>query len=260
MANRIAGWFMLGGLLAGYLALPETALGQDFRVETEVLADGEKEPISESLTLFMGDVVYDFMLSPSEETTIFDVRRGTLTLIDPVRGWRTSLTTAQLEELSAAMKSRGLQGGPPDLFQPQFQTTYESDTLRLSLVSERLVYRAKGIVSRHPDGAERYRRFADWHSRLNAMRKGNIPPFGRLELNQGLAQRNLLPQEIERTVTIDRALLPKTAIVKSKHTVTWLVSNTDRKRIEQAGQQLVSLTEVPPPQYWEEPLRTAREK
>jgi hypothetical protein len=237
---------------------PVTA--QDFRVATEVLVDHEEDPTSESLTLFTGDVVYDFLLAPNEETTVFDIRRGKIQLLDPRREIKTSLTTEQLAEFSAAIKSRGSAQGPTHLFQPAFQFSFDDEQKRLTLSSDRLTYAVKGIPAKHPSGAQRYRQFADWYARLNAIRPGNLPPFSRLELNEALADRNLLPLEVERSLVVDRPVGNKTLHAKSKHTITWLISGTDQGRIDQTAHDLAKFREVLPSEFWMESLKTARNK
>ena len=49
---------------------------QEFGVETEVFTGENIEPFSESLTIFSGEVVYDFLLGASEEIAIFDMSRS----------------------------------------------------------------------------------------------------------------------------------------------------------------------------------------
>lgn len=239
------------------LVLIVPASCQDFRMETEVYENGA-EPVSESLTLFAGDVVYDFLLTPTEETAILDIQRGKLVLLDAKRGLKTTFTTGQLAEFSAAILSKGTEKGPNGLFQPKFETVYDAEQRRVTLTSDWLTYKAKGVDAKYDEGAQRYRQFADWNARLNAMRPGNMPPFGRLALNQVLAEHGLLPQEIERTVILDRPVTNKTLHAKSKHAINWILSNTDRGRIEKAGRDLVNFKEVPPGSYWSVPEQTAR--
>jgi hypothetical protein len=210
------------------------------------------------LTLFTGDVIYDFLLVPNEETTMFDIRRGKLVLLDPQRQVKTSLTTEQLAEFSAAIKARAATEGPTHLFQPKFETTFDAEQNRLTLASEGLTYIAKAVPARHTSGAQRYRQFADWYARLNAIGPGNLPPFGRLLLNEALAERDLIPQEIDRSVVIDRQFLEKTHHAKSKHTVTWQISGTDQGRIASTDHALAKFREISPHEYWSKPLKTAR--
>jgi hypothetical protein len=246
--------------LLGFATAVLPAVAQDFRMETEVYTDRGQEPTSESLTLFRGDVVYDFLLVPHVETTVLDIRRGKLILLDPQREVRTSLTVEQLAEFSAAIKVRGTSQGPAHLFQPQFTTTFDELQTRLTLESEKLTYSVKAVSARHATGAQRYRQFADWYARLNAIRPENLPPFGRLELNQALAERGLLPLEIERSLVLDRRVADKKLHARSKHAVTWLISGTDQGRIELTGQQLTKFREVSPAEYWADPVQTAKSK
>ena len=59
------------------------ALAEEFRVDTDVYLEGEgKEPIAETLTLFSNGLIYDFILTGSEEITIFDVDRGHIVMLD----------------------------------------------------------------------------------------------------------------------------------------------------------------------------------
>lgn len=257
MDRSVRCWIFTCLLGMGFALAAGAAVGQEFRVETEVTF-GRDAKTSESLTLFAGDVVYDLVLgtagetsSEIVETTIFDVRRGKLVLLDPARQVRTLLTTEQLLEFSAEIKKRGSQQvEQAAFFQPDFELSYNSEQLLLTLSSERLTYRARGQAARSPDAAQRFRQFADWYARLNAMRPGNLPPFGRLELNKALAERELIPQEIERTTVLDRPVGSRTQVVTAKHTVTWLLSGTDRRRIEEAGKQNVNFREVAPQEYW----------
>ena len=75
------------------------------------------------------------------------------------------------------------------------------------------------------------------------MRPGNLPPFGRLELNRNLADQGLLPREVERTVRLGK-VLPSTDIARSRHLIQWQLSNTDRSRIRDAGGQRASFAKV----------------
>jgi len=215
-----------------------------FRVETEVFIEEDREPVVETLTVFSGDVVYDFQLGTERETTVFDVRRGRIVLLDATRQIKSTVKTEALAEFTAAIQARAAQADDPGLFRPEFELE-EAGPDQFALVSPSLIYRVQGRPSKHPAGAEQFRMFADWYARLNALRPPNVPPFGRIELNRALAERNLLPQEIERTTVTNRRL-----VVRSVHTVNWILSNTDAKRIEKAARQLAEFREVKLVEYW----------
>ena len=254
MARCGTRWCVVVGWLL--FVLPSTA--QEFRVETEVFVDDQKKP--ESLTLFAADVVYDFLLLPNEEITMFDIQRGRLVLLDESRQLKAVLTTEQLLEFSAAIKARGMEQGSKHLFDPQFETTYDDESRRLKLASERLTYQAKGLVPKQPDAARRFQQFADGYARLNAMRPGNLPPFGRLLLNQALADRELVPLEIVRELVVDRPVSDKKLVANSRHTFTWLFSNTDRNRIDKVSGYVAKFTEVSADVFWKAPAVAVKSK
>ena len=121
-----------------------------------------------------------------------------------------------------------------------------------------MTYHAKGIKPKPADAAERFRQFADWYARLNAVRPGNPPPFGRLELNELLASHGLVPEEIERTFVREKRLTNQTQRARSRHLFVWTLSGTDRKRIEKASECLTSFESVAPAQYWRAPSVASR--
>jgi hypothetical protein len=244
----------------GSFCLANSAHSQDFRVEADVFVEDGGESVSETLTLFKGDVVYDFFLKGPDETTMFDINRGRIILLDGVRRVQTTLTTDQLLELSDAIRQRGAARGNQPLFEPQITTNYAEQEKILTLTSDRLTYRAKGIDPKLPHAAERFRQFADWYARLNAIRPGNPPPFGRLELNGALAGHGLVPEEIERTVVLDRPLANKTLRARSRHIFVWTLSSTDQKRIDKAGQNLAAFESVGLGQYWQAYTVAARDR
>jgi hypothetical protein len=224
---------------------------QEFRVETEVFVGEIVEPVSESLTIFSGEVVYDFLLGPSEEITVFDMTRARIYLLDTQRQLKAEITTADLLEFCDRIKTRTAADHDASLFAPLFQHSFDEERSLLTLASDRMTYAAKGATSKQPGAALRYQQFADWYARLNTLKPGNLPPFGRIELNKALAERDLIPIEIKRTVTVDRPLSDKKLVARSQHTATWLISNTDRKRIDTAGNHLSKFRKVSTKEYWQ---------
>lgn len=239
--------------LALFVAQPlaPAAVGQDFRVETDVFLDGEAESVAETLTLFRGDYVYDFFLKGPEEATIYDANRGRIVLLDTARKLQTVLTTEQLLQLSQAMQAVGQEKANKPLLEPQFTVVFDDANRVLKLTSDRLTYQARCAQPKVSNAAERFRQFADWYARLNAVRPPNLPPFGRLELNEALALRGMIPEEIERTVVVDRRVTNKTLRARSQHLFVWALSGTDQKRVEKAGQDLANFENVSLSQYWQ---------
>ena len=249
--NRLQPTFRL--LIAAVLSLilAGGSLGQEFRVETDVFLDDAKEPFSQHITVFSGSVVYDFTLPGPEETTIvgpkevtiLDTVRGKVVLLNVLKQEKAELTTADLLEFTAQIKQVAQRDQANELLLPQFEKAFDKQQQILELRSKHLTYRVTGISPRQSPAVDRYREFADWYCRLNAMRPGNLPPFGRLELNRNLAEHGLLPQEIERNLRLGK-VLPTTHTARSKHLIQWQLSNTDRRRIRDAGGQRVSFPTV----------------
>lgn len=238
--------------LAGFLVATcsiQAAEGDVFRMETDLFVAGRTEPIAEYLTLFSERTVYDFRVSKPEEIAVFDWDRNRIILIDPSRQWRSVLTTDDVLQFTAAIKTHVK---PENAIfyaatHPQFESLEdakpESDS-KFTLKSGPIEYRIQGAAPRHASSVRRYQEFADWSARLSAMRPGNLPPFIRIEVNQTIAQRGWLPEEVVRVV--DPGKFGKKKLeVQARHLVNWILSETDRKRIERVGNQMVSFKEVP---------------
>ena len=239
-------------VLALGLALPfgavTTLIAQDFRVDTDVYLGGEEETFSEHLTIFYGPIVYDFAVKGPEEITILNLREARITLLDVKRRVKTDVKTAELLDFSARIKLIGKKNQDEELVDPEFEVRFDGEQQTLELVSRKISYRTTVAEPTDPTVATRYREFTDWYVRLNSMRPGNPPPFGRLALNRELADRKLIPTEIKRTVTLGR-LLAKPQRARSRHLIGMTISNTDRLRIDKAGEYLSDFKTVSPEEY-----------
>ena len=233
--------------LTGLLRFNYPVSAEDFRMETDVFAgSGEVTPIVETLTLFHGHEIFDFMGSNGEEITILNMRDGFLVLLDTQRQIKTTITTNQLMAFASAIRARPAPAQRNSLLAPRFQETYDPATQVLTLSDVQLTYRVQAIKPDHPDRAQKFHLFADWYARLNATRIGNPPPFGRIQLNQSLANHGLLPAEIERSVgTADRQQK-----MRSHHLTNWKLTETDHQRIRRARKHVTNFQEVTPEQYW----------
>ncbi len=245
--------FLLAG--CGVVALGlfvQLAQAQDFRIDTEIFVGTEKAPRSETLTIFHQGLVYDFLLSEPQEITIYDAQRGRFTLLDPTRKLKATVTTQDLLGYVLQFETHAAQSKNA-LFAfaaaPKFETLVEEleqngqPQTKISLTAKPLEYVVLARPCDRPDAVELYRNFADWYARLNATFQGNLPPGARLALNSALFEKRLLPVEITRTIPAATPLSRKVEI-RSKHLVNWALSGEDRKRIDRAGEHLVSLPTV----------------
>jgi hypothetical protein len=72
-----------------------------------------------------------------------------------------------------------------------------------------------------------------------------------LELNQALAERDQVPEEVELTIESERHLLGNKLVIRSQHMFNWILSNTDRQRIETAGNHMADFQPVSLQEYRE---------
>ena len=123
---------------------------ENFRVESKVykIGDKNKKPITEITTIFADKVVYDVLVDPQEgrdpETTIFDVRRGRLIVIDPERRITTEVTTKPVQDFIAKMRVEAAGSKDPllnFLSNPEFKESEHDGELEFD--SPWMIYRLK---------------------------------------------------------------------------------------------------------------------
>jgi hypothetical protein len=218
----------------------------DFRIESKVFVADEKEPVNGNLTLFYQNAVYDFFEGTPREITIYDPRQKHFTLLDVERQVKTRIDEATLLEFVAGIKVRAAKGGAlvRESAYPKFKLEEDSSTKTVVLNGDRIRYVAQGHEFASAEAERQYQEFADMYARLNATRKGALPPMARLELNTALAQRHLLPIAVTRTTRSQHLLLGETQIARSEHVVTWRLLRSDEERIDKANAQLVSFKAV----------------
>ena len=231
------------------LLAPTVHGGNDFRIETDVFVENQKQPVAQTLTLFADDVVYDFMLLAPNEITMFDRQRGELFMLDPSRKLKARWTTAELIQFTASIRMTA-KNAKDNLFGMEFAGHFDEETAVVMLEGKNLVYRAVGHKPKLDGASGRYSEFADWYAQLNAARPGNPPPFGRIELNRRLKELHMVPTEIDRTLTLPGRLGNVKKKVTSRQTFTWLLSTTDRKRIQDVSEHMATFKVVTLKEYW----------
>ncbi|MGI8982022.1 MAG: hypothetical protein ACR2FY_22545 [Pirellulaceae bacterium] len=236
-------------VLAAGTQMAAMALALDFRVETDVFIGTEKDPAVENLTLFSGGQVYDFLLSGSREITIYDPARGQFKLLDTERKLRSDISTQHLLDKVDAMEAAIAKGDDQFLkaiVKPKFETKVEEfeengeTRVRITLSSKEITYKVIGQRPQHAEAVHAYRQFGDFFARFNAARVGGLPPGSRLALDQVLAERGLVPIEIERTIVTPGQKLE----VRSRHLINWILSKQDLQRITSAGNHLAEFKTV----------------
>ena len=235
--------------LASFLALFVTATSpvccaEGFRIETKIFVGDEKEPISQTTTLFLDGVFYDFLDEPPQ-TAVFrkpgNGKPGRFILVDPERRVRTEMTTDQLA--GAMNKLRNWAARQKDPFlkfaaNPQFDESFDRDTNKLVLASHLENYSIETLPASNAEAMAEYREFLDWYTRLNTLLHAGPPPEPRLQVNAALARYHVVPLKVELTRPGDKKPL------RAEHTFTWRLSKADFERIDTASASLAAYRSV----------------
>jgi len=230
--------------LAAFVALPFASSAEDFRIETKIYVGDEPAPVSETSTLFLDGVVYDFLKEPAQ-TAVFRKptggNPGRFILLDRSQQIRTELTTDQLA--GAVDKLRKWASGQSDPLlkfaaNPQFEESFDADSGRLVLASHIENYRVDTAPADDSAALAEYREFLDWYTRLNTLLHAGPPPEPRLRLNAALARHNVIPIAVELTRAGEDEPL------RAEHEFTWRLSRNDRAQIDAVRASLASYDAV----------------
>jgi hypothetical protein len=238
------------GLLAGSLALiaaPE-AQSQDYRVRTRVYQEStagtkNRQAVGGSTSIFHAGKVYDQI---GGRMTIFEPAHDRFIILDESRNLRTVATFDELlSELHLVSKSAEklvdsiLRQDDPEArkhvghikFQltPNFKESFDETSRRLSLSSPYLNYSVKCVAPEPSENekVELYLQFTDWAARLNAViMPSALLPAPRLELNESLRKRGLLPTEI--SLEFEKG---PGALLCAEHSYQWKLDANDLRTI-----------------------------
>jgi hypothetical protein len=236
MALALTAWtFVLAGL-----AVP--AVADDFRIETKVFVGRSKTHASENITLFHSGYVYDYLSAP-DHVAVFDKPHGRFILLDPSRKVKAevkiddvTLFTTKLQEMAGRSSSAFMKFAA----NPTFETNFSQDS-RLSLTSKWMTYRLQTQPAQTPEAAKQYHDFSDWYARFNAMTNvGSTPPFARMAVNEELADRGLVPTEVQLTVSSQSGLGGRAVTMRSEHHVSWRLLEADLEKIAETANQLAA--------------------
>jgi len=215
---------------------PAAEVGRDFRVENRVYQGGQKEPQSRSTTIFHEGAVYDYLAEP-EEVIVFEAQASRFVLLDTARRVRCELSTRQVETFVEQLQETAAKQDDPFvrfLAAPELTERFDASTGELSLSSPWISYRVLTVGVDDPTIVKRYREFADWYAKLNAMLiPGSRPPTARLSLNAAMARRNVVPKEVYLTMTPKRGFPPRRVELHSEHQLVASLAPGDLDRMAQ---------------------------
>jgi hypothetical protein len=211
------------------------ALGEDFRVDNAVYAGDQKEPSSQSTTIFHAGVVYDCLKAPAE-TVVFDKTGGRFVLLNLSHRMRTELTTSEVAAFIDRLQPVAAKSKDPlvaFLAAPKFQERSDQPG-ELTLASPWITYRLVLSGESSPSVVEQYRDFCDWYARLNALLvPGSQPPFGRLVVDAAMAQRRAIASQVVLTLHTGKGSRQPTTI-RSEHRLVIPLEAADLERVARA--------------------------
>jgi len=245
-------------VVAGMLTClgPGVGGGEEFRVESKVFVGTDKEPRTQSTTIFHQGIIYDYLQKPAE-ITVFDPSRGLFILLDPGRRVRSELTAQEVLGLTENLRQwAGTQtdGFLKFLGSPKFDEQFDERKGELLFESPWLSYRVTAVDAESDAIAQQYREFCDWFARLNTrLNPGYKLALARLVINEALYHRRQVPQEVTLTVQPKRGLTLQKAVMRSQHQFVRRLVESDRDRVAQTGQFMAIFQPVEFDEYVKQP-------
>ncbi len=216
-----------------------TAVAGDFQVQNKIFVAGEEQPLVESTTIFTKGVVYDFLAKPAE-ITVFDQARGRFILLDQASRTKAELSADEVLEFNRGLRRRAVAADDKYiqfLADPKFDQQEDEDSGQLTFASTWMTYRVAPADARSSEIAGQYRQFCDWQARLNTMlRPGSRLPFGRMIINAELQKREKVPGQVHLTLSPKKGLRQRSVELRSEHKLIPLLTESDRRRVAQAGE------------------------
>lgn len=250
---RVLMMLALASSLFGQISNQHCA-AQEFRIDSQIYVDSSKLPVSQNVTLFSQQLVYDFQMSDQAqpkpvETVIFDTRRRMMVLLDIKRKIRLEIPELRLITILESVRKNTLEEPRSSfLVNDSFKENNDWSTGWVTLESPSITYRYKGS---HPKNAEilpLYFDFLDNFTRLHATDPTKIPPFARLKLNSSIRRVGWMPTEVKVTVK-PNSLFQKGLEARSTHALVNQLSKLDHQRIAEAKQQWLNFKAVDLSEY-----------
>lgn len=220
-----------------------------FRVDTDVYAEGTKEPVKQTLTLFSEGVYYDFAIDQTQAVTVIDPLHGRIILLSPQGQKKTTLKTSELLTYLTQARQQVASTELATMLAAAAQVNFDPQQNKLRVGDETLYYEATLQRPKDASMAAQYAEFADWSARLNAILPPKFPPYLRLELNKQIAERELLPEAIYRVSTHNK----HTSTLRAQLIANGRLSTEDTDKLSKVGALLQTCKEVPIEEFFSPP-------
>jgi hypothetical protein len=256
------------GLIAAavFLAAATAAAAQDMSIYTTVSrVDEDHGPpvvVARSLTLFHAGKVYDWMEDIGEVVILEPIHNRFVILNSNYLAARVEfgelrqyLRVGQheaelyLQDLATRDDRESHRAAAALEFElsPEFEESYEPTLQRLSLTSPSMSYEVRTANVDDAQLVEQYLTYADWTQRLNyVLHPHTTLPAPRLNLNESLREKGLLPTRVDLVTTLDGKLH-----LRAEHHYNWELLTEDKAHIHKWEQLLDSdqIHWVPFPEY-----------
>jgi len=245
--------------IVGLAGLPDQGAGAEdgFRVESKVFFGSDKDPKTESTTIFSRGEIYDYLKEPAE-TIVLDLARGRFVLLDRARRIRTEVTTQEVSGLCENLRQWAVMQTDPYLKflgDPTFEAQSDERTGETVFQSPWLTYRVATVEADNEAVARQYREFCDWYTRLNVrLNPGYKLVFARLAINEAIFARRQVPKEIT-LVLPKKPLSFQRNTIRSEHQFVPHLVESDRDRMAQTSQFMAIFRPVEFSEYEKKPER-----
>lgn len=236
--SHILGW-LIAVFLVTLCPLASNLKGQDFKIASSIYTADSHLPVSENLTLFGDNLIFDFLLSNDLnpqviEGVIFDPAKKQFVLLDYSRKVKAEVSDLQIIKLLDGLTKETLQNeGSAFLVKDEFEEDLDEQVNQITLTSPNITYRATGKRPENYALLPKYYEFLDNFTKLTVSDPRKIPPFPRLKLNQALKRQNWLPTEV-RVEMAANEFFRESWNAYSKHNLISGLSSKDREMMQTA--------------------------
>lgn len=226
----------------------------EFRVESKLFRDNEKEPYLESTTVFLRGMVYDYLKGPGE-VTVFDKARNRFILLNMNRRVYTEINTDKVTAFTDALRRwTTVQPEPYVQFlgDPKFEEQADEENHQLVFNSHWMTYRLTTISLDSEAMSRQYHEFCDWCYRLNTLlTPGARPPFPAMAVNASLEKQRLFSTETSLTIRPRKGVTGKRIAIRGEYQLIRRLVESDRDRAAQTDQFMAMFTQVSFEEYQE---------